>query len=184
MLASQHPVPGAVGLGLLRTFLRHHPGSLSESQLLSLYHEHVHPALSILPDTPTESLSPALLSIIIATSMSHSLITRSIAAPAYAVLEAGNTPLPENSLVGIASAVLELGIRPINSNRSSYLLLAKVSLRDNVANRKTVALAQLLGLHLNPLDWSIPPWEQELRIRLWWSLAIHDAWMSFRKYHY
>ncbi|KAI9632181.1 uncharacterized protein MKK02DRAFT_40480 [Dioszegia hungarica] len=165
---SQQPVPGAVALGLLRTFLRHHPSEYTEAHLLGLYHEHVHPALPILPNLPTDSLSPALLAMVLTTSMSHSFDTRSIAAPSYAVLEAGSTPLPENNLAGVASAVLELGVRPVNSSRSAYILLAK-----------TVALAQLLGMHLNPLKWAIPLWEQELRIRLWWVLAIHDAWMSF-----
>jgi hypothetical protein len=37
--------------------------------------------------------------------------------------------LEENNLSGVASAVLELGMRPINSSRASYLLLAKVSRR-------------------------------------------------------
>lgn len=44
-----------------------------------------------------------------------------------------------------------------------------------------MALAQLLGMHLNPLDWTIPTWEQALRVRLWWTLVMHDAWMSFRE---
>jgi hypothetical protein len=36
-------------------------------------------------------------------------------------------------------------------------------------------------MHMNPLKWAIPRWEQDLRIRLWWILAMHDAWMSFRE---
>ena len=40
-------------------------------------------------------------------------------------------------------------------------------------------MAQLLGMHLDPTRWAIPGWEKDLRIRLWWMLAMHDAWMSF-----
>ena len=127
-IVSQLPVPGAVSLGLLRTFLRHQPGELSESFLLALYQEHVHPAMPILPPGSTESLPPSLLGMVLTTSMSHSRDTRQIAALAYTMIGVGGTPLPENDLAGVGSAVLELGIRPTNSSRSSYLLLAKVSI--------------------------------------------------------
>jgi hypothetical protein len=126
-IVSQQPVPGAVSLGLLRTFLRHQPSELSEPFLLALYQEHVHPAMPILPPGGTDALPPSLLGMALTTSMSHSRDTRQIAALAYTMIGAGGTPLPENDLAGVASAVLELGVRPINSSRSSYLLLAKVS---------------------------------------------------------
>jgi hypothetical protein len=204
--ASQQPMPGAVSLAHLRTFLRHHPSHLPESHLISLYHTHVHPALPILPNNPTASQPPQLLATVLVTSLSHSKDTRSLAAPAAGLLSLGMPGLEENNLSGVASAVLELGIRPINSSRASYLLLAKVSrprwtsmlvdlvgiitLRtlvdansaDHADPAQTVALAQLLGMHMNPLQWAIPRWEQHLRIRLWWILAMHDAWMSFREW--
>lgn len=119
---------GAVGLGLVRTFLQHHPSEISESYLLKLYHEQVHPAFPILPHGSTDLQPPSLLSMILATSMSHSSETRPLAAPTCAMIDAGSTPLPEHNIVGVASAVLELGMRPIINSRSSYLLLAKVSL--------------------------------------------------------
>lgn len=62
--------------------------------------------------------------------MNHSKDTRHVAAPTYAMYEAGSTPLAEDNLAGVASAILELGIRPINSSRSSYRSLAKVSSRQ------------------------------------------------------
>lgn len=34
---------------------------------------------------------------------------------------------------------------------------------------------------MDPTRWSIPAWEQDLRVRLWWTLTMHDAWMSFRE---
>ncbi|WWC88922.1 uncharacterized protein L201_003837 [Kwoniella dendrophila CBS 6074] len=38
----------------------------------------------------------------------------------------------------------------------------------------TVSIARLLGLHENPQDWNIPQWEKDLRINLWWALAVYD----------
>ncbi|KAK6208609.1 fungal specific transcription factor [Colletotrichum tabaci] len=42
----------------------------------------------------------------------------------------------------------------------------------------TVALAQCLGLNLDPADWSIPPWEKRLRRRLAWAVYVQDRWLS------
>ncbi|TQN68780.1 Transcriptional activator protein DAL81, partial [Colletotrichum shisoi] len=41
-----------------------------------------------------------------------------------------------------------------------------------------VALAQCLGLNLDPADWSIPPWEKRLRRRLAWAVYVQDRWLS------
>jgi len=71
-------------------------------------------------------------------------------------------------LSSIAVALLELSARPVLDVESNYLLLAR-----------TIAQAQLLGLHINSVNWAIPAWEKELRQCLWWGLRIHDAWISF-----
>ncbi|OHW91413.1 fungal specific transcription factor domain-containing protein [Colletotrichum incanum] len=42
----------------------------------------------------------------------------------------------------------------------------------------TVALAQCLGLNLDPTDWSIPSWEKRLRRRLAWAVYVQDQWLS------
>ncbi|KAK2016271.1 fungal-specific transcription factor domain-containing protein [Colletotrichum eremochloae] len=42
----------------------------------------------------------------------------------------------------------------------------------------TVALAQCLGLNLDPTDWSIPSWEKRLRRRLAWAVIVQDQWLS------
>ncbi|KAF0324065.1 fungal specific transcription factor domain protein [Colletotrichum asianum] len=42
----------------------------------------------------------------------------------------------------------------------------------------TVALAQCLGLNLDPSEWSIPPWEKRLRRRLAWAVYVQDRWLS------
>lgn len=37
-----------------------------------------------------------------------------------------------------------------------------------------VAISNLLGLSYNCSDWTIPIWERQLRIRLWWALVQYD----------
>jgi len=69
-------------------------------------------------------------------------------------------------LSSLASALLELSTTL--DARGDYGLLAK-----------TVAHAQLLGLHIDCQHWAIPRWEKSLRERIWWCLRIHDAWSSF-----
>ncbi|KAJ7102159.1 hypothetical protein B0H15DRAFT_898146 [Mycena belliarum] len=68
----------------------------------------------------------------------------------------------------VSAAVLDLSARPVLDMQANYILLAR-----------TIAQAQLLGLHINPSSWAIPSWEKDLRRSLWWALRIHDAWMSF-----
>ncbi|KAL1652335.1 hypothetical protein SLS58_000462 [Diplodia intermedia] len=40
------------------------------------------------------------------------------------------------------------------------------------------ALAQTLGLNIDPSSWSIPPWEKRLRRRLAWAVYVQDKWLS------
>ncbi|KAJ0300972.1 hypothetical protein COL516b_008149 [Colletotrichum fioriniae] len=42
----------------------------------------------------------------------------------------------------------------------------------------TVALAQCLGLNLDPSDWAVPSWEKRLRRRLAWAVYVQDRWLS------
>jgi len=43
---------------------------------------------------------------------------------------------------------------------------------------QAVACAQMIGLHRDPADWSIAPWEKSLRKKLWWATYITDTWSS------
>ncbi|KAB2574569.1 putative transcriptional regulatory protein [Lasiodiplodia theobromae] len=40
------------------------------------------------------------------------------------------------------------------------------------------ALAQTLGLNIDPSNWSIPHWERRLRRRLAWAVYVQDKWLS------
>lgn len=39
-----------------------------------------------------------------------------------------------------------------------------------------VSLAHSLGLNRNPSSWDVPDGEKFLRMKIWWSLLIHDKW--------
>lgn len=41
-----------------------------------------------------------------------------------------------------------------------------------------VALAQALGLNIDPSRWPIPQWEKRLRRRLAWAVYVQDKWLS------
>lgn len=41
-----------------------------------------------------------------------------------------------------------------------------------------VAVAQALGLHLDPSRWKLPSWEIRLRRRLWWSILVEHSWRA------
>lgn len=71
-------------------------------------------------------------------------------------------------LDSIAIPVLALTRRFCLDTRMDYMLLAK-----------TIAQAQMLGLHIEPRSWNIPVEEQNVRRSLWWCLFVHDTWTSF-----
>ncbi|KAI1627936.1 fungal-specific transcription factor domain-containing protein [Exophiala viscosa] len=43
---------------------------------------------------------------------------------------------------------------------------------------QAVACAQEIGLHRDPSDWKIAPWEKSLRKKLWWATYMTDIWSS------
>ncbi|WVQ92944.1 hypothetical protein IAU59_000005 [Kwoniella sp. CBS 9459] len=161
-------VTGTHGLTNLRALISHQPIPFAESSLINAYTTHVHQARPILPKGAIKRFPPNLLAAVLASAFAHSKETRPLAGLAANLLQSTSEGTGESTLVTVITNIMMIGVRPGASNQGSYLLLAH-----------TIALAQLLGLHLDPSNWSIPSWEQDLRIRLWWMLRIHDAWMSF-----
>jgi hypothetical protein len=50
-------------------------------------------------------------------------------------------------------------------------------LTGNLINSgRTVALAHSLGLNRNPRKWKMSKQDQDVRIRLWWGIVVHDRW--------
>lgn len=43
---------------------------------------------------------------------------------------------------------------------------------------QAVACAQMIGLHRDPSEWNIAPWEKSLRKKLWWATYVTDTWSS------
>ncbi|POR37002.1 hypothetical protein TPAR_02798 [Tolypocladium paradoxum] len=43
---------------------------------------------------------------------------------------------------------------------------------------QALAIGQCIGLHQNASDWSIPPWEKNVRKRLSWALYMQDRWTA------
>ncbi|GJN82212.1 hypothetical protein PLIIFM63780_005750 [Purpureocillium lilacinum] len=67
----------------------------------------------------------------------------------------------------IKAILLNIGGRPTTSLIGNGVLLGSA-----------VSMAHSLGLNHNPLPWSIPQSEKNLRMKLWWALLIHDRWIS------
>ena len=42
----------------------------------------------------------------------------------------------------------------------------------------TLAIAQSLGLNIDPIGWDLPIWEIRLRRRLWWCVLVEHSWRS------
>jgi hypothetical protein len=43
---------------------------------------------------------------------------------------------------------------------------------------QTVACAQVIGLHRDPSEWKLAPWEKSLRKKLWWAAYATNIWSS------
>lgn len=41
-----------------------------------------------------------------------------------------------------------------------------------------LAMAQSLGLNIDPTGWNLPPWEIRLRRRIWWAVVVEYTWRS------
>lgn len=47
-----------------------------------------------------------------------------------------------------------------------------------ILSAQAVSNAQMSGLHHDPADWNIAPWEKRLRKKLWWAIYMADCWTS------
>ena len=158
-------------LSQIRMILSQHPSQVREADLLSLYFSNIHTSMPILPEGPIEKLPPELYAAVLATALTASEPGRPLALLVASMLESTLGGQTQENIGGIATALLVIGMRPRYTNRSSSLLLAR-----------TICLAQMLGLHINPFRLAFPVKEQELRSRLWWYIVIQDSWMSLCEY--
>lgn len=85
-------------------------------------------------------------------------------------------------------SVLTVEIRAPNLNVLQamllYLQLPPLIIRESnhpghwAMTTLTVAIAQDIGLHVDPEKWKISLQERKLRRILWWSVYVHDKWMA------
>ncbi len=88
-------------------------------------------------------------------------------------------PEPDHALLeSLAYRSFEWALRrPDLSTVQAGLLLLQHSDGESWAlTGRLTAVAQDLGLHLDPSSWSIPPWERGLRKRVAWALFMQDKW--------
>lgn len=50
--------------------------------------------------------------------------------------------------------------------------------QSDITLSRAIGAVHVLGLHLDPSQWSLPRWERSLRIRLFWGVLFHDKTRS------
>ncbi|KAF7339845.1 Zn(2)-C6 fungal-type domain-containing protein [Mycena venus] len=163
--------PGRTQLAVLKTCLSLLDPLPSQDSLLDIYLNFSNPAFPLVFLPPDERLLDSVLHTkLCLTALSHCRDYRPSIVPIRTIVRASDEDVGQEPLrlSTISAALLDLSARPVLNVEANYVLLAR-----------TIAQAQLLGLHTNPTSWNIPSWEKDLRRTLWWGLRIHDAWMSF-----
>ncbi|GAA6005375.1 hypothetical protein JCM10207_002958 [Rhodosporidiobolus poonsookiae] len=156
----------------IRSFLSFAAPDVSEEAILEHYLTRLHPSLPVLPISSQHSLDtlpPGVTALLLVTALSYLPALKAASSYAWNVVKEArlaNSMLEAPKLSSLSAALLELD--STTDPRNDFALLAK-----------TIAHAQLLGLHVDCSRWAIPDWEKSLRNRIWWALRIHDAWASF-----
>ncbi|GAA5979016.1 hypothetical protein JCM5350_004207 [Sporobolomyces pararoseus] len=155
----------------LRSFIAFATPSQSEGELFARFVSHCNPAFPVLSSTASfDELQPGLQAFILVESVASLPDFRAAGIEARRMIKsvrlADRMLETQAKLSSISAALLELNMNL--DPRGDFLLLSK-----------TIAHAQLLGLHIDCQGWSIPESEKELRTKLWWLLRTHDAWSSF-----
>ncbi|GAA5894950.1 Zn(II)2Cys6 transcription factor [Sporobolomyces salmoneus] len=158
-------------LSQIRSFVDFATRGRDTRELVDRYYSRFLTAYPVLSTTtPFDDLPPGLRAFVLVESIATSPEFRLAGLEARRMLKAvhlANRMLESTAkLSSISAALLELNMNL--DPRGDFLLLSK-----------TIAHAQLLGLHIDCQGSSIPDAEKELRTRLWWTLRIHDAWSSF-----
>ncbi|GAA5960316.1 hypothetical protein JCM3765_007471 [Sporobolomyces pararoseus] len=158
-------------LGQLRSFIAFATRSKDEKELFARFVSHVNPAFPVLSLSSTfDDLQPCLQAFVLVESVATLPEFRAAGTQARKMIKSARLAdkmlETQAKLSSISAALLELNMNL--DPRGDFLLLSK-----------TIAHAQLLGLHIDCQGWAIPESEKELRTKLWWLLRIQDAWSSF-----
>ncbi|CAG8221095.1 unnamed protein product [Penicillium salamii] len=152
--------------------------------LIELYLKKVNPCLPLLDETSFRAqymntkhrISPALLANLYAQSLTYwrhdPVLSRERCPDSRFVwnlaIEASYSELHASAGIStIKSLLLDVGGRPTTSMTGNGVRLSSA-----------LSLCHSLGLNRNPLPWDIPQAEKHLRMKVWWSVLIHDRWSS------
>lgn len=127
-------------------------------------------------------MSTALLAAIYATALPFSAWDDKLC------VEDAYTPPSIDEVWGIAYRcfVKELPCARLSTAQAAILLLHRPVPSQSIADPPTswvsvtsaLAIAQTLGLHMDPGNWNLPRWEIRLRRRLWWTLLTEEKWRA------
>ncbi|OQE87612.1 hypothetical protein PENNAL_c0019G09138 [Penicillium nalgiovense] len=152
--------------------------------LIDIYLRKINPCLPLLEESSFRAqytnarhrISPALLACLYAhvlTQWQHDpLLSRERCPDVRFVwnlaIEASYSELHASAGISTIKAILlDVGGRPTTSMTGNGVRLGSA-----------VALCHSLGLNRNPLPWDIPREEKHLRMKIWWSILLHDRWSS------
>ncbi|OQD80387.1 hypothetical protein PENANT_c036G06039 [Penicillium antarcticum] len=151
---------------------------------LPSYLKRINPCLPLLDENSFRAqyanarhrISPALLACIYAHMLTYwqydPLLSRERCPDVRFVwnlaIEASYSELHASAGISTIKAILlDVGGRPTTSMTGNGVRLASAT-----------ALCHSLGLNRNPLPWDIPKAEKHLRMKIWWSILLHDRWSS------
>ncbi|KAI0095401.1 fungal-specific transcription factor domain-containing protein [Daldinia grandis] len=154
-------------------------------QLIDLYFQKANICFPLLNEksfrrqysTAKERLSPALLSSLYAHSLiywrSESQLAEQRSPDARFIWNLASEALQSELFLSpgistIIAILLNIGGRPTTAIVGNGVRLGSA-----------VSLAYSLGLNHDPLSWDIPQSEKMLRMHAWWTILIHDKWLSF-----
>lgn len=156
--------------------------------LVSLYFQHIHPAYCVVSKT-------RFLRAYRANKLSIPASLRGIVYGLAAIfwnddplLKDVVRPFEQHELFIAARASLERELDSPNLWKMQACLLilheaapsywSHETPRTWTLSAQALACAQEIGLHRDPTDWKISPWEKSLRKKLWWATYMTDIWSS------
>ncbi|KAG0156168.1 hypothetical protein PDIDSM_3345 [Penicillium digitatum] len=152
--------------------------------LIDIYLKKINPCLPLLEESSFRAqytnarhrISPALLACLYAhvlTQWQHDPLLSHERCPDVRfvwnlAIEASCSELHASAGISTIKAILlDVGGRPTTSMTGNGVRLGSA-----------IALCHSLGLNRNPLPWDIPREEKHLRMKIWWSILLHDRWSS------
>lgn len=151
-------------------------------RLLKLFYAHIWPAFPVLSKarhSNIQQIPTYLLACIYALSLPFRIHDEVLCVDVYSTLS--DVDLYRLSWRQLQSEIHRPKLGAIQTclllcqRRASNEFAADTPFTSGVV-AQTVKLATVLGLHLDPTQWRLPPWEIRLRRRLWFCVWVVDIW--------